>query len=298
MTDPARGDPRLRLRIVAAYAAIYLIWGSTFLVVRLGVLELPPLLFAGGRFVFAGALLTALALLLRERFPRGAREWRYLLLFSLLLIAVSNGASTIALRHVPSNEGALLAAGTALWIAGLGAIGPRGHSLGARSLLGLGLGIAGVVLLLWPRETAPAGHFGWQSLVLLGGLMWAIGTILYRDAALPVGPVAFNAVVMLLGGTWLTLGGIVAGELPQWHWHAGGLLAMTYLAVLGSAVAYTAYTWLLRHSPADRVGTFAYVNPAIAALLGWALLGEALAPAQIAGMLVVLAGVALVTLRK
>jgi drug/metabolite transporter (DMT)-like permease len=128
--------------------------------------------------------------------------------------------------------------------------------------------------------------------------MWAIGTILYRNAGLPIGPVAFNAVMMLLGGTWLTLGGMAAGELPRWRWHPGGLVAMAYLAVFGSALAYTAYTWLLKHSPADRVGTFAYVNPAIAAVLGWALLGEALEPAQITGMAVVLAGVALVTLKK
>ena len=122
--------------------------------------------------------------------------------------------------------------------------------------------------------------------------------MLYRNAALPVGPIAFNAVMMSLGGTWLLLAGAATGELPRWRWQAGGLAAMAYLAVLGSALAYTAYTWLLRYSPADRVGTFAYVNPAIAAVLGWAVLGEALAPTQIAGMLVVLLGVALVTLGK
>jgi drug/metabolite transporter (DMT)-like permease len=98
------------------------------------------------------------------------------------------------------------------------------------------------------------------------------------------------------GGTWLQAGGLVSGELPRWHWHAGGLAAMVYLAVFGSALAYTAYSWLLKHSPADRVGTFAFVNPAIAAVLGWAVLGEALGPTQVAGMLVVLLGVALVTL--
>jgi drug/metabolite transporter (DMT)-like permease len=122
--------------------------------------------------------------------------------------------------------------------------------------------------------------------------------VLYRNAALPVGPVAFNAVMMLLGGTWLLLTGAASGEIPQWRWEAGGVAAMAYLAVLGSALAYTAYIWLLRHSPADRVGTFAYVNPAIAAVLGWAVLGESLEPMQVAGMLVVLVGVALVTLRK
>jgi drug/metabolite transporter (DMT)-like permease len=296
VTTDAPPDPRLRLRIVAAYAVIYVVWGSTFLAIRIGVRELPPLLFGGARFLLAGALLTVVALWMRERFPRTSHEWRYLLLFSFLMITFSNGISTIALVRIPSNEGALLSAGSALWITWLGALGTRGHELTVRGTLGLLLGLAGVVLLVWPREAASSGHFGWQFLVLVSSFSWAVGTILYRNALLPVGPVAFNAVMMSLGGTWLLAGGLVSGELPHWHWHAGGLAAMVYLAVFGSALAYTAYSWLLKHSPADRVGTFAFVNPAIAAVLGWAVLGEALGPAQVAGMLVVLLGVALVTL--
>lgn len=296
MTEAAHPDPRLRLKIAAAYATIYLVWGSTFLAIRLGVRSLPPMLFAGCRFLLAGTLLAAAGLLLRERFPRDAREWRYMLLFSLLMITFSNGMSTIALRHIPSNEGALLAAGSALWIAGLGALGPKGHDLTVRSIIGLLLGLVGVGLLVWPREATAPAHLGWQALMLVSSFSWAVGTVLYRNAALPVGPVAFNAVLMLLGGTWLLLGGFAAGELPRWRWEAGGLVAMVYLAVFGSALAYTAYTWLLKHSPADRVSTFAYVNPAVATVLGWTVLGEALAPAQMAGMVVVLLAVALVTL--
>ena len=118
---------------------------------------LPPLLFAGGRFLLAGTLLHDRRAGLRERFPRTAREWRYMLLFSLLMITFSNGLSTLAMRHMPSNEGALLAAGTALWIAWLGALGPKGHKLTLRGMLGLLLGLAGVALLVWPRESAPPG---------------------------------------------------------------------------------------------------------------------------------------------
>ena len=296
MTADAPPDPQLRLRIVAAYTVIYVVWGSTFLAIRIGVRELPPLLFGGARFLLAGTLLTVVALWIRERFPRTPREWRYMLLFSFMMITFSNGISTIALVRIPSNEGALLSAGSALWITWLGALGPKGHKLTLRGTLGLLLGLAGVVLLVWPRDAAPSGHFGWQSLVLISSFSWAAGTILYRNAHMPVGPVAFNAVMMSFGGTWLLAGGLVSGELPRWHWHAGGLAAMVYLAVFGSALAYTAYSWLLKHSPADRVGTFAFVNPAIAAVLGWAVLGEALGPTQVAGMLVVLLGVALVTL--
>lgn len=289
-------DPRLRLKIVAAFATIYLVWGSTFLAIRIGVRQLPPFLFGGLRFLVAGALLAVVAMTLRERFPRGAREWRLLLLFSLLMITFSNGISTVALQHVASNQGALLASSSALWIAALGALGPRGHALTLRGSLGLLCGFVGVALLLWPRGPVSLGHLGWQGLILVGSLSWAVGTILYRDVALAVGPVAFNAVMMLLGGSWLVLAGLATGELPRWEWRPGGLLAMLYLAVFGSALAYTAYSWLLKRVPADRVGTFAYVNPAVATALGWAVLGESLSTPQIAGMLVVLLGVALVTL--
>ena len=293
MTPPVGGP---RAGIVAAFAAIYLIWGSTFLAIRLAVREMPPFLFAGARFVLAGGLLCAVALLLREPFPSQAREWRYMLLFSALMITFSNGISTVALQHVPSNEGALLAAGSALWISVLGAIGPQGHRLTVRGTSGLLLGFTGVVLLVWPRESAPSGHLGWQSLIVFGSISWAVGTIVFRNAALPIGPVAFNAVMMLMGGTWLLLAGIATGELPRWRWHPGGMLAMLYLAVFGSAVAYTAYTWLLKRVRADHVGTFAYVNPAIATLLARMVLGETLSPGQVAGMAIVLLGVALVTM--
>jgi drug/metabolite transporter (DMT)-like permease len=289
-------DPRLRLKIIAAFATIYLVWGSTFLAIRVGVGQLPPLLFGGLRFLLAGILLAAAAISLRERFPRGAREWRLLLLFSLLMITFSNGISTVALQHVASNQGALLASSSALWIAALGALGPRGHPLTVRGLLGLLCGFVGVALLLWPRGPVSLGHLGWQGLILVGSFSWAVGTILYRDTALGVGPIAFNATMMLLGGSWLVLAGLATGELPRWEWRPGGLLAMLYLAVFGSALAYTAYSWLLKRVPADRVGTFAYVNPAVAAVLGWTVLGESLGAAQVAGMVVVLLGVALVTL--
>jgi drug/metabolite transporter (DMT)-like permease len=288
--------PASRAKIVAAFAVIYLVWGSTFLAIRIGVQELPPLLFAAGRFIIAGSLLAVVALVLRERFPPSPRAWVHAGLFSVLMIPLSNGLSTLALRHVPSNEAALLAAGSALWLAGLGAIGPRGHKLSARSVTGLLLGFAGVALLVWPREAATPGYLGWRALLLAASLSFAVASIIYRDAKLSVGPIAFNAVVMFLGGVVLAIAGIVAGEPSRWQWSWLGVASMLYLALFGSALAYTAYTWLLKRAPADRVGTFAYVNPAIATVLGWSVLGEALHRTQLAAVFVILAGVALVTL--
>jgi len=292
-------DPRVRsegAKIAAAFAVIYLVWGSTFLANRIGVLHLPPLLFAAGRFLIAGSLLSLAAIMFGERFPRTQREWRNAALFSILMVPLSNGLSTYAVRHVPSNEAALLSAGSALWLAGLGALGPRGHRLPARSILGLLLGFAGVVLLVWPKAMVTPGHLGWRALLLLSSMNFAIASIVYRDARPAVGPMAFNGVIMLLGAGCLAVAGALSGEARQWHWSATGVAAMLYLAFFGSALAYSAYTWLLKHVRADRVGTFAYVNPAIATVLGWVVLGEALTGWQVIGMLVTLVAVALVTL--
>lgn len=284
-----------RTKIIAAFAVIYLVWGSTFLATRIGVLEMPPMLFAAGRFTLAGTLLSIVALVLGERFPRTRREWLHAGLFSILMVPLSNGLSTLAVRHVPSNEAALLAAGSALWLAGLGAIGPRGHTLRGASILGVLLGFAGVVLLVWPHADAAPGHLGWRALLLLSSMNFAIASIVYRDAHLAVGPMAFNATIMLMGAACLAIAGVATGEPSHWRWSGTGVAAMLYLALFGSALAYTSYTWLLKHAPADRVGTFAYVNPAIATVLGWAVLGEALTGGQLVGVMVILAAVALVT---
>jgi len=284
-----------RTKIIAAFAVIYLVWGSTFLATRIGVLEMPPMLFAAGRFTLAGTLLSSVALVLGERFPRTRREWLHAGLFSILMVPLSNGLSTLAVRHVPSNEAALLAAGSALWLAGLGAIGPRGHTLRGASILGVLLGFAGVVLLVWPHADAAPGHLGWRALLLLSSMNFAIASIVYRDAHLAVGPMAFNATIMLMGAACLAIAGVATGEPSHWRWSGTGVAAMLYLALFGSALAYTSYTWLLKHAPADRVGTFAYVNPAIATVLGWAVLGEALTGGQLLGVMVILAAVALVT---
>jgi drug/metabolite transporter (DMT)-like permease len=294
--DHAAPEPRSqRSKIIAAFAVIYLVWGSTFLANKIGVGEMPPLLFTAARFLIAGTVLMIVATILGERFPRTRREWLHVGMFSILMVPLSNGLSTSALRHVPSNEAALLAASSALWLAGLGAIGPRGHKLSARTITGLLLGLAGVALLVWPKSAGATGQLGWRALVLGSSMNFAIASILYRDARLGVGAMAFNSVMMLLGSVCLALAGVVAGEPTQWRWSGAGVAAMLYLALFGSALAYTSYTWLLKRAPADRVGTFAYVNPAIATVLGWAVLGEALTGIQILGVLVILGAVVLVT---
>jgi len=291
----AAAAARHRTRLVASFAIIYVCWGSTFLATRIGVQDQPALIFSAARSYLASILLFVVAVATKERFPRTAREWGYMVLLSLLMITFSNGSSTTAIKHIPSNEAALLTASLALWMTALGAVGPRGHDLPMRSIVGLLLGLAGVALLMWPAQAASPGHLGWQLLVLAGGLSWAVGSILYRDAHLPVGGIAFNSLLMFFGATGTLAGGAALGQLPSWHWEWRTVVALLYLAVFGSALAYTAYAWLMKNARTDRVATFAYVNPAIATVLGWVVLGEVLGPLQIAGTVVILVSVALIS---
>jgi drug/metabolite transporter (DMT)-like permease len=283
-------------KLYGSFAIVYCVWGSSFLATHLGVQDLPPSLFAAGRSLVAGLLLLALARHRNETLPRTRREWQLMAFFAATMVVFSSGLATHALAHLPSNEVALLNASIALWIAWFGTFGPKGQPLGVRSWTGLLLGFAGVALLVWRGELRFDSHFGWQMVALFAGVIWALGSIVYRNTTLAVQPIAFNAVLMLMGAVGLFVGGALTGEIPRWRWHSSGLWAMLYLAVFSSALTYTAYAWLIKNARTDRVATFAYVNPAIATLLGWVVLGEHLAAPQIAGMCIVLLGVALVTL--
>jgi drug/metabolite transporter (DMT)-like permease len=288
-------SPRAKLH--GSFAVVYLVWGSSFLASHVGVHSLPPLLFSSGRSLIAGLLLLAAARYRGESLPRSGREWALMAFFALTMIVFSNGPVMHALQRLPSNEVALLNASIALWIAGLGTLGPKGQPLRLRSGIGLLLGFAGVAMLVWRGEFRFDAHLAWQAIVLASAIVWAVGTIVYRNTTtLRVAPVAFNAALMLLGSAGLFIGGVLSGELPQWTWNARGLWAMLYLAVFSSALAYTAYAWLIKNARTDRVATFAYVNPAIATVLGWLVLGEGLTAPQLVGMAVILVGVALVTL--
>jgi drug/metabolite transporter (DMT)-like permease len=287
-----------RARLYACFALVYLVWGSSFLVARVGVSDLPPLLFTSLRSLIGGTLLLGFALFRGSTLPTTAFEWKQIAFFSLVLIVLSSGSATYALKYIASNEVALLNASMALWIAGLGTLGPKGQQLSAPSLVGLGVGFVGVALLVWPEEMRLTRDLGWQLLVLVAAFVWASGTIIYRNTTLLIGPIAFNAMIMLVGGAMLGAAGIAAGELPEWHWQWRGMLAIVFLAVFASALTYTAFTWLMKNARTDRVATFAYVNPAIATLLGWVVLGETLTPRQMLGMLIVLAGVVLVTMPR
>lgn len=288
-------DPSWRLKVIIAFAAVYLIWGSTYLAIRVGVQELPPALFAGVRFVIAGLLLWAYAAWRGQKIPRSAREWCYLGVTALLLFVVANGLVVWGEQWVPSNQAALIVATTALWLAWFGALGQHGHKLSPRTVAGLALGFLGVAVLMLPGHGFSLDHLAAQLALLIAALSWSVGSI-YLKRAKPVTPPFMSAALQsLMAGAVLCTVGIVSGEAPRWIWTPDGMVSLAYLIVFGSCFGYAAYAWLLHEVNPALLGTYAYVNPAVAVALGWWWLGETLDTVEITGMAVILAGVVLVT---
>jgi len=286
-------SPRIKLAI--ALAIVYLVWGSSYLATKVMVTDEPPLVAAGLRFSSAGLLLLVFA------WWRGGRpvftriELWHVLAMGFLSVLFSNSCHVIAMQHVQSNTAALLNATPSLWIAWLGTFGRRRSHLSGAARLGLLVGLAGVILVLAPKGGFHLAGLGWQLLILLGCLGWSLGTIYYRNAGAANPPMMFAALQMLVGGLGLLAAASVAGESFAVQWTPRGLAAFAWLTLMSSCVAYSAYAWLTMHTTPVVTGSYGYVNPAIAAILGWLLLGEALGWMQITGMLVILLGIALVT---
>ncbi|HSD74790.1 MAG TPA: EamA family transporter [Steroidobacteraceae bacterium] len=285
-----------RLKLIVCFAVIYLVWGSSYLAMRIGVQHLSPTLFAGVRFMLAGALLAAFAALRGARLPQSAREWKPVLVMGVLTVLISNGINNWAIQWVPSNQSALLNATSAFWIAGLGTFGPRGHSLSTRSQIGLVIGFVGAALILWPRSGFTFEALGPQLTIVVACMSWAAGTLYYRSVKVQTDPLMFTALQMLSGGVLLVAAGAATQSLGTWEWSWPGVGTLLYLTFFSSCLAYTAYAWLMVNTTPDRLATYSYVNPAVAAVLGWLVLGERLSGLQLIGMVVILGGVMLLTL--
>lgn len=286
-----------RARIAIAFLTLYLVWGSTYLAIRIGVHHWPPASFAALRWLIAGAAFVLYARAQGQPLPRTRREWLTLAVLGLFLIVGGNGLVVYAERDVPSNLAALIVATTALWIAALGAIGAQGEHVHRQAILGLVAGFAGVALLMWPAGTTSSASLRGQAIIALASLLWAVGTIFARRRQPTTPALMATGIQSLIGGSVLIAWSLVRGEWPTLGIDAPGLAALAYLTVFGS-MGFFAYNWLMHRTTPARLGTYAYVNPAIAVLLGWWLLDEALSARQLAGMAIIVAGVAWVTLHQ
>jgi drug/metabolite transporter (DMT)-like permease len=278
---------------VLAYAAIYLIWGSTFLAIRIAVESIPPLLMMGVRCVAAGGLLIAWAAARGERVDRGA--WGHATVAGALMFGCAYGALAWAEQRIPSGVAALVVATLPLWLTAI-EWAQRGARPSPRALIGVAVGFAGVALLVVRGAGAPLALLP-VAVIAAGEGAWALGSLYARPPRLPKS-VALNAGMPLLSGGVLLIAASWAGrELQTFHLRdvsTASLAAVGYLVIFGSIVAFSAYAWLMQVSPAWRVGTHAYVNPLIAVALGVAVGGEPLTAALVASAIVIAGSVALI----
>lgn len=287
-------DPRFRSRLILCFAIVYVIWGSSYLATAIGVRDLPPLLFGGVRFIIGGIAIVLFARTRGARVTLDRQEWRHLLIMGFLSIVISNGFNVWALQWVPSSQAALLNVSQSFWIVLFGMFGARAHKMERRTLAGLVIGFVGTLLILWPKGGVQVTNIVPQLGILVGCIGWAAGGIYLRNARTQLDLFSFTGLQMLVGGVMLTGAGIAIGELDRWQWTVSGIVSMLYLTVFSSCIAYCAFAWLMQHTSPAKVATYAYVNPAVATLLGWFVLQERLSMAQFSGMLVILAGVVLV----
>jgi drug/metabolite transporter (DMT)-like permease len=275
---------------------VYIVWGSSFLITKIAVSHLPAALFSGIRFTFAGGLLMAIAgFYRRDAWPKHWIDWRHAAITGFSMVVVSNGLSTWSLQHIPSNQAALLTATSAFWIAGLGVFGPRGHPLTRAAVVGLGICFLGAVLMLIPREALTRLDALGQLAVLTASLGWSLGTLYFRGIDTHLSSLMFMAMQMLAGGLMLLCIGLLRGDAAHFSPDVPALLAMGYLIFFSSCLAYTAYGWLTVNATPAIIGTYSYVNPAIATFLGWRFLHEKLSSTQLAGMLIIIGGVWILT---
>lgn len=291
----SKKDPAYRGRLLLAFATIYLFWGSSFLATRIGVQQLPPLLFGGVRFLLAGTIMLLIARYKGDRLLPARSEWHGLAVPALFGFVIANGTGVWSMQTVASNQAALLNMSAPCFIMVLGAFGARGHRPTLRGMVGLLLGFAGTVLLLQPAASGVHGSLGPQLVIIGGCLAWAISTIYLRNLGPVMSVLSLIGWQMLLGGCGLLALGLVGGEAARWHWSWQGMTALSYLVVFASCCAHTAYAWLAPRTTPTMLSTYAYVNPVIATVLGWLILDEHLVPIQMLGMAVALCGVAMIT---
>lgn len=302
IADQGGDNPQAqRGRVLVAFAAVYLLWGSTFLAMRFGIQTIPPLFMASMRHLVAGTVLMAWSWRRLTRRPTAA-EWRDAAIVGVLLLG-ANGTVAWSEQYVPSGTAALLVATVPLWMVLIDWWRPRGMHPGYGVLIGLALGFAGLVTLVGPGAVVghgavnPAGALA----LLLGSLSWAAGSVISQRQ--PKSPVPLFAVgmQMVCGGSALLAVATLTGQTARFsfgHVSLTSALGLGYLIVFGSLVGFTAYAYLLRTTAAAKVATYAYVNPVIAVFLGWAIAGEVVTARTMAAAAVILAGVAIITIAR
>lgn len=292
-------NPASRAQIIAAFASIYLVWGSTYLAIRYAIETIPPFTMGGARFLFSGVMLYAWA---RYRgAPRPTRlNWRNAAIAGAFLLLGGNGAVVWAEQFVPSGLTALLVSILPFWLVIIEWVRPPRRRPSGLVLVGLVLGFVGIIVLIGPGNLGGDGDVPLLGalVLILGSLSWAIGSFWSRDAELPKSGLLTTGMEMLAGGALLLIVGVVSGELASFDLQRvsrDSAIGLLYLITFGSLIGFTSYIWLLDKVSPAILGTYAYVNPIVAVLLGWAIAGEALSVRTGVAAAIVICAVALIT---
>ncbi len=289
-----------RLKVIVAFALVYVFWGSTYLGIRVAVERVPPVFLAGVRFTISGSLMLACCALTGRPVRVSRRQLAELATLGFILLGVSNVGLAWSELYVPTGFAALIVSVVPIWFLLVERWLLPSHDRATGSAIGgVTLGAVGVAVLFWPRVAA-ADQIGWMQLVacvaLLGSsFCWAFGSVLSRRWKVGVDPLTAAGWQMLSAGIIDFVLGLALGQHRRAVWNGTGIAAIAYLVVFGSLVGYSAYVWLLRNVPTSKVATYAYVNPVVAVLLGWAFLGESVDRYVLAGAAIIVPAVALVT---
>jgi drug/metabolite transporter (DMT)-like permease len=298
-------DKRSLAVMIAAFAAVYIIWGSTYLAIKYAIETLPTFLMAGVRFGVAGAVLYAWARLSPGYEKPKLTHWRTSLIVGTLLLGIGNGGVVLAEHYISSSLAALLIATTPFWIVLLGWVFMGNGRPNYKVVTGLAVGFIGVALLIFGQSADDGVSSNGQMFgiiaTLVATLAWAAGSLYGTTAPAVRSSAQVAGMQMLAGGAVLLVVGTVTGEWSSFDPSAVSTvsaLALGYLIVFGAIVAFTAYSWLLKNASPAKVSTYAYVNPAIAVVLGWAIAGESLTGLMLLGAAIIVVSVALITANK
>jgi drug/metabolite transporter (DMT)-like permease len=298
--ESSRADSRVR--ILAAFIAVYIVWGSTYLAIRYAVQTIPPFLMVGTRFVVSGVILYAWARWRGSPKPTAA-EWRDATITGALMLCCGNGAVSWAEQRVPSGIASLLVAVVPLWMVLVDWLRPRGHRPGGVVVAGVIVGLVGLAVLVGPDSFS--GHGDVDSVgavvLILGSLAWAAGSVFNRHGSRPDSAAMSTGLQMIGGSVALLLLGIIRGEIAQVHLRQitpASWAGWIYLVTFGSLVGFTAYIYLLQTVSPAKASTYAYVNPLVAVLLGWAIAGESVTLRSLGAAAIILAGVAMITVSQ
>lgn len=290
-----------QFRVALCFALVYVFWGSTYLAIKIAVEHIPAALMGASRFLISGPLMLALCAMTGRTIKVSKHDFLRVAAIGVLLLTGGNVLLAWSEKYVDSGLAALIVAVVPIWVALIEGFILKGDRLRGRGWLGLVLGIAGLAVLLWPdlrNTSAERAKLLAAGVLLFGSLSWTVGSIISRRSKLAIGPFAATGWEMTIAGAVNLLISIAIGDFHDVVWTPRGVGAILYLVTFGSMVGFTAYIWLLEHVPTPKVATYAYVNPVVAVFLGWLIAGEQLHWYIGAGMVVIVAAVALVTSSK